>query len=366
VPGTPEHLNGQPRPIPASSREKSALDVLLRCFVHEIGAQTGMVLARDAEAEAQVLSIWGLDGVQPSAPWITNGLLDRAFDAPEAIIEIEFDPARRNGGSNGQANGASHPATPVSTAVAAPIVGVAGRLGAIYAGFAGETPLPDDHVRWTADSYARLVALCMDGGEGLASALMDSDRDRLTGCLSHEGVFDVLKIEIHRAMREHNRLSCCFIDLDGFKLINDLQGHLAGNRVLASVGMELREGARPYDTVGRFGGDEWVLVLPYTGGPAARRTADRMRARVSTAVAAATGIPLFISAGVAEWRVGDSALDLLDAADRALAEAKQTGGARVAVAQSPNHRNDGVVELTKALVRGRSGPRHSSEYRGGL
>lgn len=318
--------------------------MLLRCFVYEVGAETGMVLGLGPEAETQVLAIWELGGVQPSAPWITQSLLDRVFDAPGARIEAE-PMAELGDGSNGTSMG--------SISVVAPIAGVAGRLGAIHAGFVDEPALGSDQLRWTAESYARLAALCLDGNDGLVTTLMASSIDRLTGCLSHEALLDTLKIEIERAKRQGHRLSCCFLDLDGFKWINDALGHLEGNRVLAAVGEELRMGARPYDAVGRYGGDEFVVVLPHIGASGARRAAERLRERIGLAVTRAAGVPGFVSAGVAEWSEQDSAHDLLEAADRALAEAKQTGGAKVAVVPSPDHANDGLIELTRTLVLGR-------------
>jgi diguanylate cyclase (GGDEF)-like protein len=303
-----------------------------------------MVLGRGAEGDTRVLSIWGLGGVQPSAPWISDSLLGRAFEAPGARIEVE-PMAELQDGSNRTSEG--------SLAVAAPIVGVAGRLGAIYAGFVDKPAVEFEQLCWMADSYARLAALCLDGGSGLAATLTAASVDRLTGCLTHDALLGTLKVEIQRAKRQDHRLSCCFLDLDGFKWINDALGHLEGNRVLAAIGEALREGARPYDAVARFGGDEFVVVLPYAGTTAAREAAERMRSNVAAAFVTAAGVPGTASVGVAEWGPHLSAHDLLSASDLALREAKRTGGARVAVYPSVR-RNDGLVELTRRIRRRRS------------
>ncbi len=243
---------------------------------------------------------------------------------------------------------------PPTSAVAGPIPGSGGSLGAIYAEFAAEPEIQSGQLRWITDSYARLATLCMEGGDGLSAALVDSQRDRLTGCLNHEGLFDILMTEVERAQREKHALACCFIDLDGFKAINDTHGHLAGNRVLAAAGTALLGGVRPYDAVGRFGGDEFVIVLPYAGAAAARRMVERIQIRIGAQVAASTGMSVPISVGVAEWGHVDSALDLLDAADRALIGAKHGGGARVVVANPSWRRHAGILSsLTRPLRNGR-------------
>jgi len=96
-----------------------------------------------------------------------------------------------------------------------------------------------------------------------------------------------------------------------------------------------------------------VIVLPYAGSAAAKQMIQRVRIRIGAQVAASTGMPVFVSVGVAEWRREDSALDLLDAADRALIEAKRSGGARVFVSSSSPRRNGALVGLTRSFRRSR-------------
>ena len=179
---------------------------------------------------------------------------------------------------------------------------------------------------------------------GLASV------DFVTGCLDPAGLMEALSAEIGRSQRSKHRLSCCFADLDGFKLVNDLEGHLAGNRVLAAVGGALLDQVRDSDAVGRFGGDEFVVVLPETGARAAVAATRRMRAGVRRAIAEATLIEMDVSIGVAEWDGEGNASALLEAADEALRDAKGSGGARVASGQSAASRADGLLELTKELM----------------
>src|SRR4029079_7965207 len=126
---------------------------------------------------------------------------------------------------------------------------------------------------------------------------------------------------------------------------------LEGNQVLSAVGAALRQTARRYDVVGRFGGDEFVVLLPETGGRSARVIAHRLRAAVLEAIGATTTVAIGASVGISDWDGESSSVELLDAARRALREAKAAGGG-IAVARA-RERGDGFVELTRNLVRPR-------------
>ncbi len=338
-----ESLSRQLQPGPLPSRERSALDVLLRCFVYEVGAETGMVLERANGSKPRMLALWGLAGSQPYAPWVTNSLIGRTFEASEARIERSAT-ARE---------GQSFNTSSIDVAVAAPVIGSEGGLGALYASFAGEPALESERLRWIADSYARLVALCMEGSEGLAATLMASSVDRLTGCLSRDAALAALDVEVQRTQREGGRLSCCLLDLDEFRTINDALGHLEGNRVLAAVGHELRSATRPYDAVGRLEEDEFLVIFPETGIPEARQSVERMRARIAGCIAATAGIPGSVSAGVAELTEEDSVQTLLEAAYRALRSPEPSGRTVASRATSVDRRSSRFLELTRTLVSGR-------------
>ena len=120
------------------------------------------------------------------------------------------------------------------------------------------------------------------------------------------------------------------------------------------MGDALEASARAYDFVGRFGGDEFVVVLPETGARAAVATAERLRANARAALADASLVPIEMSIGVAEWDGEGTSSELLDAADDALRDAKRAGGARV-VADRSAAAPDGLVELTEVLNRNRRG-----------
>jgi len=191
-----------------------------------------------------------------------------------------------------------------------------------------------------------------DKGDAVAQVLRSSGVDQLTGCLRYERVVDMLKAEVQRSTRQGHELSCCFLDIDHFKAINDEHGHVMGNKVLASAGKALIESARGFDCVGRFGGDEFVVVMPETSVVDARRAAIRMRRAIGTAVLSATGLTITVSAGVSQWRRNDSMLQLLEAADRALQSDKAMGDTHLGASSTPRraHGISGLVRAARSKV----------------
>jgi diguanylate cyclase (GGDEF)-like protein len=260
-----------------------------------------------------MLASWTEPGAELSVAWTSHSLIGQAFDARGALL----DPAACDDGGLG------------ISAVAAPVRCQPEWLGAIYAGFSPPTAMAAEELEWSIDSYARLAALCVTGQSGLGAALASVGSDPLTGCLTYAAVVEVLKSEVQRSMRSGHRLSCCFVDLDGFKQVNDRRGHLEGNHVLTGVGEALTRTARAYDVVGRFGGDEFVIVLPETDAVETAAIGRRFRAASLAAIAAATPVPVDVSIGIAEWDGECSGTALLGAADKALAEAKASGGGRI-------------------------------------
>jgi diguanylate cyclase (GGDEF)-like protein len=142
------------------------------------------------------------------------------------------------------------------------------------------------------------------------------------------------------------------LDIDGFKEINDRQGQIQGDRVLAAVGEALRSVARRYDTVGRFAGDAFVIVLPETEARSHRHLAERFQAALRSTVADATSVAVEASVGVVEWDRESSAGHLLEAAERSMRNAKARGRGRVE-AQPAADRADGLSELARHFERKR-------------
>ncbi|HUG52948.1 MAG TPA: GGDEF domain-containing protein, partial [Vicinamibacteria bacterium] len=159
-------------------------------------------------------------------------------------------------------------------------------------------------------------------------------RDSLTELFNHRHIMDLLHHEFDRAGRYDDAFSVLMIDVDHFKRINDDHGHQAGDAVLREVSHLLRDTLRTVDSVGRYGGEEFVALLPHTGAEEARQTADRLRQKVQARTFTAGGreVRVTVSVGVATSPMPgvDSAAALVREADKALYRAK--GGGRNQVA----------------------------------
>lgn len=153
-----------------------------------------------------------------------------------------------------------------------------------------------------------------------------AEHDDLTGLWNHRIIVERLRIEVDRSKREGLPLSIILADLDFFKRINDTYGHPAGDQVLKEASAILQRMVRSYDWVGRYGGEEFLLILPGSGYKHARERADDLRVAFETArvVEGQTTIPLTASFGVASGFPA-SHEELIREADEALYRAKNNG-----------------------------------------
>jgi diguanylate cyclase (GGDEF)-like protein len=162
--------------------------------------------------------------------------------------------------------------------------------------------------------------------------------DDLTQLYNSRYLSQVLRREAKRASRSGRPLSLLFIDLDGFKAINDTHGHLFGSRALVEAAAVIRVSARETDIVARFGGDEFSLVLPDTGSEGAAAVGERVRDKVAAhrfLHADGLDIALTVSVGVATLPdVAESAEQLIQAADKAMYWVKDHGKDGIHVAGS--------------------------------
>ena len=164
----------------------------------------------------------------------------------------------------------------------------------------------------------------------LAIAERRAATDRLTGLPNQRAVQDSLKRMVAQASRTITPLSAVLVDLDHFKQINDLYGHDRGDEVLAAVGIAMRNAVRDADFVGRYGGEEFLLLLPSTDTDGAFRVAEAVRIAISAVRIATIEQRITASAGVATLpRDAGDTVTLFRAADRALYAAKNNGRNRV-------------------------------------
>jgi diguanylate cyclase (GGDEF)-like protein len=154
--------------------------------------------------------------------------------------------------------------------------------------------------------------------------------DSLTGLANHRAFRDALAARVSEAKRHHGRLAILFTDLDRFKAVNDLHGHAVGDLFLHRIAQAVRTAARTEDVVARYGGDEFALILPNAGLPAALEVGRRLREEV---LAAEGGMDIDLTVGVALYPDdGDDVETLIDRADAAMYTGKRRGGAMVVAA----------------------------------
>jgi len=152
--------------------------------------------------------------------------------------------------------------------------------------------------------------------------------DPKTGLLNATAWQREADLEVTRALRSNAPLSLLLVDVDHFTRVNDSHGHLIGDDVLRALATELRQQVRESDVVGRFGGEEFTVLLPRTDGEGACRIAERLRTSAGLLSVAAGGaqISVTVSIGVAELgQHGHDLFELLAAADLALYRAKDAG-----------------------------------------
>jgi len=169
----------------------------------------------------------------------------------------------------------------------------------------------------------------------LVRARAEAGTDPVAGCMNHRAMRRRLEEEIVRAARTGGPLSCLLIDLDNFKLVNDRHGHQAGDAMLRAVVHALVGEFRAFDRVARYGGDEFVVILPNADLRSAAAAGTRALERLMALEPIDDDPPLSASIGVAQWRAPMTTDELLEACDVALLRSKRQGKGRVSRASEP-------------------------------
>jgi diguanylate cyclase (GGDEF)-like protein len=152
--------------------------------------------------------------------------------------------------------------------------------------------------------------------------------DALTGAFNRKKIEQLLEWELERATRYNGTLSLILFDLDHFKIVNDTYGHLSGDYVLKTVIRIIQDHIRKTDSLGRWGGEEFMLLAPETCMEQAAELAEKIRQHVELFTYKDVGT-VTISCGLAELKVGDTIDSLIKRADDALYKAKRKGRNRV-------------------------------------
>jgi len=180
---------------------------------------------------------------------------------------------------------------------------------------------------------ARQVHAFLRASNSARQVLALANTDDLTGVHNRRYCFTLGKRELARTRRSGNPLSAIMLDLDHFKHVNDKYGHTAGDRVLRDVAACCLDQLRETDIIGRYGGEEFFILLPDTPLPGARQLAERLREAIALRTSTASGglrvtASLGVASGGAELKTID---ELVKRADGALLSAKRAGRNRVCI-----------------------------------
>jgi diguanylate cyclase (GGDEF)-like protein len=182
-------------------------------------------------------------------------------------------------------------------------------------------------------SVARLSQTQLELRAELASARTKASIDSLTRLWNRESIYEISRRELARAERSRLPLGVVLLDIDNFKAINDAHGHLVGDDVIRTIAQRMRQAVRPYDAVGRFGGEEFIIILSESDRETARIIGERVRASIAEQPVETEEGSLTVTAslGVAIYD-GDENQDLeklIAVADQALYQAKRAGKNRL-------------------------------------
>jgi diguanylate cyclase (GGDEF)-like protein len=317
------------RAVNSSLDPERVADAMVARVADWIPAPGWMVLASDEGVRSRTITTRALTpGLEPAAQAVGEWVLRTGNLFCSADVALDKRLGRREGDASAAAIG--FPLECRGRTV--------GALVAIDRGPSAREP------RFAATSLAVLQAALEPGAIALDNALRMqraealSVTDDLTQLYNSRYLSQVLRRETKRASRNGRPLSLLFIDLDGFKSINDTHGHLYGSSALVEAAAVIRISARETDIVARFGGDEFALVLPDTGSDGAVAVGERIRDKIAVhpfLLVEGLDIKLTVSVGVATLPdVAASAEQLIHAADEAMYWVKEHGKNGIYVAGS--------------------------------
>jgi diguanylate cyclase (GGDEF)-like protein len=193
-----------------------------------------------------------------------------------------------------------------------------------------------------------LFILVLSSNDLITRSRDESQKDSLSGAFNRRGIEAKLALELKLIQRTKHKLSIALIDVDYFKSINDIQGHAAGDAALRDVAETISTHLRGRDYLGRYGGDEFLLILPQTPCNTALGVTERLNQAVSNLGRTGGSMPLTLSIGLTEAVPDDDAVTLIARADKALYQAKSDGRncRRVVTAGSDEIDTQGLPEKT--------------------
>lgn len=207
-----------------------------------------------------------------------------------------------------------------------PVLRDGAAIGVLVLAYDDELPEISARVRAALDVLAEEAAVAIARADATVALADQARRDPLTGLLNRRGWEDALGAEMARARRRTEPLSMLILDLDGLKAFNDTAGHQAGDELLASASRTWQSRLRPTDVLARYGGDEFVVLLPGCDEAAAVHVAEGLLADLPAGGSC--------SVGAAQWNGLETGDGLVARADAAMYDGKRAGGARAVPASS--------------------------------
>jgi diguanylate cyclase (GGDEF)-like protein len=308
------------RALNSSLEPERVADALVSQAADWVPAPGWLVLARDDSGGTRTLATRALTPALEAAACAVGGWVMRTGDVfCAADVSSDRRLLRTDTGAT-------------AAAVGLPLECRGGTIGAMVAidrVRASRDPRFDRATLAVLTAALEPGAIALDNAVRMQRAEALSVTDDLTQLYNSRYLSQVLRRETKRASRSGRPLSLLFIDLDGFKSINDSHGHLYGSRALVEAASVIRASARETDIVARFGGDEFALVLPDTGSDGAVFVGERIREKIaawSFLQGDGLNIALTVSVGVATLPdVAASAEQLIQAADEAMYAVKDRG-----------------------------------------
>ena len=220
----------------------------------------------------------------------------------------------------------------MNSALSVPLEGISGTVGVLTLYHKDRNAFSRDNLR-ILTTVSSKVALTLENASQFHLAQKSASTDALTGLPNTRSLFVHLESEVKKCGAAGQPLSVLVLDLDGFKRVNDVHGHLQGNKVLQQVAQGLRSLCRTYDFIARMGGDEFVVILSGLGVDGANMRAQDFESMVEQVGKAVCGSDdLALSVGVAEFPAdGDEPAQLLSVADKRMYSVKQSHHAAKAV-----------------------------------
>jgi len=232
--------------------------------------------------------------------------------------------------------------TPWHAVLAAPLVAGRHLMGVISVGDADPDRRFTTSDVYLLNMFAQQAAIAIENARLFRELQELAVTDALTGLNNRRHFFEIAEREIDRSIRYKRFLAVLMLDIDHYKEVNDTYGHITGDQVLRVLADRCKEKLRASDVVGRFGGDEFAVLLPETGHAGATMVAEKLRESIADSAITTdqTLITITISVGVAYLDATCASLDqLLERADQALYSAKQTGRNRVCIWTAQSNSN---------------------------